>query len=344
MEPASQARLISLCGPFNDNLKQIERRMGVEILYKDNLFQVIGRPEVAKPVADMLRDLYIETLPVKGQENDLDPQKVHLAIEECRALEQDTVSHGKDVYIKTRKGVIKPRNANQKDYVAAITSHDICFGVGPAGTGKTYLAVACAVDALERQQVRRILLTRPAVEAGEKLGFLPGDLSQKVDPYLRPLYDALFEMLGFEKVEHLIEKKIIEIAPLAYMRGRTLNDAFVILDESQNTTTEQMKMFLTRIGFNSKAIITGDITQVDLPRHVKSGLRQAIEVLGDVDSISFNFFQSRDIVRHQVVARIVDAYQAYEDKESRQKAQAQGDTNYKMPIANVNNEEDKTNK
>ncbi len=335
MEPPLQARLISLCGPFNDNLKQIERRMGVEILYKDNLFQVIGRPEVAKPVADMLRDLYIETQPVNGEEIDLDPQVVHLAIEECRALEQDQVPQGKEVYIKTRKGIIKPRNPNQQDYVASIKSSDICFGIGPAGTGKTYLAVACAVDALERQEVRRILLTRPAVEAGEKLGFLPGDLSQKVDPYLRPLYDALFEMLGFEKVESLIEKKIIEIAPLAYMRGRTLNDAFVILDESQNTTTEQMKMFLTRIGFNSKAIITGDITQVDLPRHVKSGLRQAIEVLGDVEAIDFNFFQSRDIVRHQVVARIVDAYQAHEDKENRliaeNKAQSRIDANYQTP-------------
>lgn len=320
MEPATQARLIALCGPFNDNLKQIERRMGVEILYKDNLFQVIGRPDIAKPVSDMLRDLYLETAPVNGQPPELTPDQVHMAIEECRALEQDAASHGKEVYIKTRKGIIKPRNPNQQDYVTNILANDITFGVGPAGTGKTYLAVACAVDALERQEVRRILLTRPAVEAGEKLGFLPGDLSQKVDPYLRPLYDALFEMLGFEKVEKLIEKSVIEIAPLAYMRGRTLNDAFIILDESQNTTTEQMKMFLTRIGFNSKAIITGDITQVDLPRHVKSGLRQAIEVLGDVDSVSFNFFQSRDIVRHQVVARVVDAYQAFEDNENRIKA------------------------
>lgn len=321
MEPPTQARLINLCGPFNDNLKQIERRMGVEILYKDNHFQIIGRPEIAKPVSDMLRDLYIETAPVNGQAAELTPDQVHMAVEECRALEQDEVANqGNEFYIKTRKGIIKPRNLNQQDYVANIKANDICFGVGPAGTGKTYLAVACAVDALERQEVRRILLTRPAVEAGEKLGFLPGDLSQKVDPYLRPLYDALFEMLGFEKVEKLIEKNVIEIAPLAYMRGRTLNDAFVILDESQNTTTEQMKMFLTRIGFNSKAIITGDITQVDLPRHVKSGLRQAIEVLSDIDSVSFNFFQSRDIVRHQVVARVVDAYQAYEDNENRANA------------------------
>ena len=344
MEPASQARLISLCGPFDDNLKHIERRMGVEILYKDNLFKVTGRPDVAKPVADMLRDLYIETQPINGKDSDLDPKVVHLAIEECRALEQDDVNQGKDVYIKTRKGVIKPRNPNQRDYVANIMAHDISFGVGPAGTGKTYLAVACAVDALERQQVRRILLTRPAVEAGEKLGFLPGDLSQKVDPYLRPLYDALFEMLGFEKVERLIEQNIIEIAPLAYMRGRTLNDAFIILDESQNTTSEQMKMFLTRIGFNSKAIITGDITQVDLPRHVTCGLRQAIEVLGDVETISFNFFQSRDIVRHPVVASVVNAYQSYEDNENRLKAQARAEDHRHAVPANENIKEDTQNK
>lgn len=322
LEPASQARIANLCGPFDDNLKQIERRMGVEIRYRDNLFQVIGRPDIAKPVSDMLRDLYVETQAVKGVAKDLEPAQVHLAIEGCKALEQEELGNrGKEVYIKTRKGVIKPRNPNQQEYVANIHQHDITFGVGPAGTGKTYLAVACAVDALERQEVRRILLTRPAVEAGEKLGFLPGDLSQKVDPYLRPLYDALFEMLGFEKVERLIEKNIIEVAPLAYMRGRTLNDAFIILDESQNTTAEQMKMFLTRIGFNSKAIITGDITQVDLPRHVKSGLRQAIEVLSNLDSISFNFFQSGDIVRHEVVSKVVDAYQRFDERQEREKAE-----------------------
>ena len=198
-----------------------------------------------------------------------------------------------------------------------MVNHDITFGIGPAGTGKTYLAVACAVDALERQEVRRILLTRPAVEAGEKLGFLPGDLSQKVDPYLRPLYDALFEMLGFEKVEKLMERNVIEVAPLAYMRGRTLNDAFIILDESQNTTTEQMKMFLTRIGFNSKAVITGDITQVDLPRGVRSGLRNSIEVLEGVSDISFNFFKAEDVVRHPVVARIVQAYEKFDGEQEK---------------------------
>jgi phosphate starvation-inducible PhoH-like protein len=265
----------------------------------------------------LLKNLYVETQPVKGQPPELTPEQVHLAIQESRVLEKESSgsSHSKDVNIKTKRGVIKPRNPNQSQYVENILNHDITFGIGPAGTGKTYLAVAAAVDALERQEVRRILLTRPAVEAGEKLGFLPGDLSQKVDPYLRPLYDALFEMLGFEKVEKLMERNIIEVAPLAYMRGRTLNDAFIILDESQNTTTEQMKMFLTRIGFNSKAVITGDITQIDLPRGARSGLRHAIEVLREVKDISFNFFTANDVVRHPVVARIVQAYETYDTKQ-----------------------------
>ncbi|NRA55725.1 MAG: PhoH family protein [Gammaproteobacteria bacterium] len=326
LEPATQARLANLCGPFDDNLKHIERRMGVEISYRGNCFNVVAKPHLAKIVIDMLRELYIETQPVKGNVNDIEPAMVHLAIAQSSILAQDLAKtlggeRGKEVYIKTRKGLIKPRNPNQQNYVANIISHDICFGVGPAGTGKTYLAVACAVDALERQEVRRIILTRPAVEAGEKLGFLPGDLNQKIDPYLRPLYDALFEMLGFEKVEKLIEKSVIEVAPLAYMRGRTLNDAFIILDEAQNTTVEQMKMFLTRVGFNSKAIITGDITQVDLPRHVRNGLRHSIEVLADIDAISFNFFQASDIVRHPVVAQVVRAYERYDEKINREKAQ-----------------------
>ncbi|MBO8415175.1 MAG: PhoH family protein [Proteobacteria bacterium] len=223
--------------------------------------------------------------------------------------------------LKLKHGVVRPRTANQSTYIASIGTHDVNFGIGPAGTGKTYLAVAAAVDALERNEVRRIILTRPAVEAGEKLGFLPGDLSQKVDPYLRPLYDALFEMLGFEKVEKLIERQIIEIAPLAYMRGRTLNDSFIILDEAQNTTIEQMKMFLTRIGFNSKAVITGDPSQIDLPRNVKSGLKHALEVLQGIDSISFTFFETVDVVRHPVVAAIVNAYAAWDKKQEELKAQ-----------------------
>ncbi len=321
LEPAETRRLASLCGPFDDNIKQIERRVGVEIVRKNNHFQITGLPRHCLSANNLLKQLYIETQTVKGSTPDLDPEQVHLAIQEAIALEQDDSGDDKALFIKTRRGVIKPRNPNQSTYVANIVRHDITFGIGPAGTGKTYLAVAAAVDALERQEVRRILLTRPAVEAGEKLGFLPGDLSQKVDPYLRPLYDALFEMLGFEKVERLIEKNVIEVAPLAYMRGRTLNDAFIILDESQNTTVEQMKMFLTRIGFNSRAVITGDITQTDLPKHVKSGLRHAIEVLSQVEEISFNFFVSQDVVRHPVVARIVEAYEAFDRKEQALKAE-----------------------
>lgn len=315
LEPADNQRLLSLCGPFDDNIKQLEQRLAIEISHRDNVFKLTGRGRVLNAAIAILRTLYVDTAPVKGTIQDIDPEHIHLAIKESRILEQsdDSVpNYGKAINIKTRRGVIKPRTPNQAQYIANILDHDITFGVGPAGTGKTWLAVAAAVDALERQDVRRILLTRPAVEAGEKLGFLPGDLSQKVDPYLRPLYDALFEMLGFEKVEKLIERNVIEVAPLAYMRGRTLNDAFIILDESQNTTPEQMKMFLTRIGFNSKAVITGDITQIDLPRNIRSGLRHAIEVLPQVDEVSFNFFHSEDVVRHPVVARIVNAYEAWE--------------------------------
>ncbi|MBL4815520.1 MAG: PhoH family protein [Shewanella sp.] len=328
LEPSDTHRLASLCGPFDDNIKQLERRIGVEITYRNNHFQIVGQARNCLTINNLLKTLYVETQPIRGKTQDLEPDTVHLAIQEAVALEAEIPRDDKAIYIKTKRGVIKPRNPNQSDYVANIMSHDITFGVGPAGTGKTYLAVAAAVDALERQEVRRILLTRPAVEAGEKLGFLPGDLSQKVDPYLRPLYDALFEMMGFEKVERLIEKNIIEVAPLAYMRGRTLNDAFIILDESQNTTLEQMKMFLTRIGFNSRAVITGDITQIDLPKSQISGLRHAIEVLSKVEEISFNFFQAKDVVRHPVVARIVEAYEDHEQKV--QQAKAKRDSQYKL--------------
>lgn len=322
LEPSDNKRLASLCGPLDDNIKQIERRLGVEITYRNNEFKIIGESVQTSGVAELLKLLYIETQPIKGKIPILEAEQVHLAIQEANCLERaETGKYGKEISIKTKRGVIKARNPNQSKYVADIVSHDISFGVGPAGTGKTYLAVACAVDALERQEIRRILLTRPAVEAGEKLGFLPGDLSQKVDPYLRPLYDALFEMLGFEKVEKLIERNVIEVAPLAYMRGRTLNDAFIILDEGQNTTVEQMKMFLTRIGFNSRAVITGDITQIDLPRGVKSGLRHTIEVLEGVQDISFNFFNANDVVRHPVVARIVRAYEEYESEQETIKMQ-----------------------
>ena len=339
LTPVDNDRQAELCGPMDDHLKTIERRLGVGISYRGNQFKILGKDKNCLAVIKLLKNLYLETSPIKGQSKTITEAMVHLAILEANVLEQDDnlysidsvnssasiskeaselgANYEKVVTIKTKRGTIKPRNGNQQSYVQNIVTNDISFGVGVAGTGKTYLAVACAVDALERQEVRRILLTRPAVEAGEKLGFLPGDLTQKIDPYLRPLYDALFEMLGFERVEKLIERNVIEIAPLAYMRGRTLNDAFIILDESQNTTVEQMKMFLTRIGFNSRAVITGDITQVDLPRHQMSGLRHAIEVLQDIDGISFNFFQSKDVVRHPVVARIVDAYESHEQKLNR---------------------------
>ncbi|MBB1268955.1 PhoH family protein [Shewanella sp. SR44-3] len=328
LEPSDTRRLASLCGPFDDNIKQIERRLGVEIIHKNNHFTIVGLPRNALSSNNLLKQLYIETQTVKGSTPDLAPEMVHLAIQEAVALEADSSIDDLGLHIKTKRGVIKPRTPNQSLYMHNISRHDISFGIGPAGTGKTYLAVAAAVDAYERQEVRRILLTRPAVEAGEKLGFLPGDLSQKVDPYLRPLYDALFEMMGFEKVEKLIERGVIEVAPLAYMRGRTLNDAFIILDESQNTTVEQMKMFLTRIGFNSRTVITGDITQIDLPRSQKSGLRHAIEVLSEVPDISFNFFVAQDVVRHPIVAKIVEAYEAFEHQE--QVIKAEKEANYKF--------------
>jgi phosphate starvation-inducible PhoH-like protein len=328
LEPSDNRRLASLCGPFDDNIKHLERRLGVEINHRSEHFTVVGKPHTVSAAIDILRTLYVGTAPMRGEIPDLDPEQVHLAVKESGILEQNVESsivYGKEVTIKTKKGIIKPRTPNQAQYLMNMVTHDITFGIGPAGTGKTYLAVAAAVDALERQEIRRILLTRPAVEAGEKLGFLPGDLSQKVDPYLRPLYDALFEMLGFERVEKLIERNIIEVAPLAYMRGRTLNDAFIILDESQNTTVEQMKMFLTRIGFNSRAVITGDVTQIDLPRGAKSGLRHAVEVLSDVEEISFNFFIADDVVRHPVVARIVNAYEKWEaqDQKNRKEIERQ---------------------
>ena len=338
LSPTDNHRQANICGPSDDNLKAIERRLGVEISYRGNDFKVVGKHVNCLAVVQLLKDLYIETQTVKGEEQEITSEMVHLGIVNANVLEVEPVktdvNFDKMVTIKTKRGMVKPRNANQQSYVHNVITNDISFGVGVAGTGKTYLAVACAVEALERQEVRRILLTRPAVEAGEKLGFLPGDLSQKIDPYLRPLYDALFEMLGFEKVEKLIERNVIEIAPLAYMRGRTLNDAFIILDESQNTTVEQMKMFLTRIGFNSRAVITGDITQVDLPRGQKSGLRHAIEVIQDIPGISFNFFESKDVVRHPVVARIVEAYEAYDVKVNRLKAAQKREAERKQEDAN----------
>lgn len=252
----------------------------------------------------------------------LTANEVHLTLQEMAVGEEEippTEESIQDVTIKTRHGEIRGRGLNQRRYLHNVVTHDINFGIGPAGTGKTYLAVACAVEALEKQTVSRIVLVRPAVEAGERLGFLPGDLAQKVDPYLRPLYDALYEMLGFERVDKLIERNAIEVAPLAYMRGRTLNESFIILDEAQNTTVEQMKMFLTRIGFGSTVVITGDVTQVDLPRNTRSGLRHVIEVLKEVKGISMTFFKAKDVVRHPLVQRVVVAYDAYERAEAGQK-------------------------
>ncbi|WP_445427836.1 PhoH family protein [Alishewanella sp. HL-SH05] len=315
MEPVDHRRLTLLCGPYDDNLKHLERRLQVNISHRNGTMRIEGQQPNVEATIDILQELYLLTANVEQQQDGITPEQVHLMISEHVEIEyQDSEpgSRQKEFSLKTKKGLIKPRNPNQAAYVANVLQHDVCFGVGPAGTGKTYLAVACAVDALESGLVKRIILTRPAVEAGEKLGFLPGDLAQKVDPYLRPLYDALFEMLGFEKVEKYLERGVIEIAPLAYMRGRTLNDAFIILDESQNTTTEQMKMFLTRIGFSAKAVITGDITQVDLPRGQYSGLKHAIDVLSTVPEISFNFFNAKDVVRHPIVQRIVQAYEAFE--------------------------------
>lgn len=323
LEPNDSRRLANLCGLLGQHLHQIEKHFGIEIRNRGNEFALLGAHTSASTAAQLLRHLYAETA-----STELTPDEVHLALqtsgiealmeqlntpfENTREAELDTTESNGVTLIRTKKCTIKPRGANQLGYVKAVQTNDINFGIGPAGTGKTYLAVACAVEALLKDQIERILLVRPAVEAGEKLGFLPGDLAQKVDPYLRPLYDALFEMLGFDTVGKLMERGVIEVAPLAFMRGRTLNNSFVILDESQNTTREQMKMFLTRIGFGTTAIITGDPTQIDLPRGMASGLRHAVEVLEGVPGISFTQFTAKDVVRHPIVMRIVEAYDAFE--------------------------------
>lgn len=311
LEPADNQRLANLCGQFDEHLRQIERRLGVEVNNRGNSFRVIGDSNSVHAAEEVLRDLYSET-----ETEALDPARVNLHLQQSGVEAKVTEMPGMqdEVIIQTQRGTIRGRGPNQKQYLSAITQHDVNFGIGPAGTGKTFLAVACAVDALEKDKCRRIILTRPAVESGERLGFLPGDLAQKIDPYLRPLYDALYEMLGFEKVAKLIERNVIEVAPLAYMRGRSLNESFIILDEAQNTTVEQMKMFLTRIGFGSTVVVTGDVTQIDLPRGQKSGLRHVIDVLKDVDGISFTFFNPKDVVRHPLVQRIVTAYDAYEEQ------------------------------
>lgn len=312
--PADNQRLSNFCGQLDAHLRQIEQRLHVDIANRSNHFKITGVDVAVKAASAVMQKLF----ELAGKE-EITPEQVHLSLQDA-SIDQLLKPSGstikpEPVSIKTKRGVIKGRGENQQEYLRRILSHDINFGVGPAGTGKTYLAVACAVDALQNETVRRIILVRPAVEAGEKLGFLPGDMAQKVDPYLRPLYDALYDMLGFERVEKLLEKNVIEVAPLAFMRGRTLNDSFIILDEAQNTTTEQIKMFLTRVGFGSTAVITGDITQIDLPSEKMSGLKHVLKVLKDVEGISFTMFGVRDVVRHPLVQRIVAAYDLYEQQE-----------------------------
>lgn len=313
LQPEDNGRLANLCGPFDEHLRQIEKRLGVEIRNRGGHFAVTGPGETPRATVRVLEDLYEET----GRE-DLTPARVNLHLQDAAvdSLSADTpAASNAERILYTPRVRIRARGANQRRYLTAIREQDVNFGVGPAGTGKTYLAVACAIEALKSERVERLVLTRPAVEAGERLGFLPGDMAQKVDPYLRPLYDALFEMLGFDQVHRLIERNVIEIAPLAFMRGRSLNDAFVILDEAQNTTVEQMKMFLTRIGFGSTAVVNGDVTQIDLPRDRRSGLRHAVEVLSDIDGISFTYFSARDVVRHPMVQRIIQAYESHEPRD-----------------------------
>ena len=313
LEPNDARYLAALCGQLDTHLRQIETRLGITIHNRGNTFELRGSESHCKMGAALLTSLYADI--TNGSQPS--PDSIHLRLQEAdlemlNDPETPDASIETTSLIRTKRLSVRPRGQNQRSYVAAINHHDINFGIGPAGTGKTYLAVACAVRALLSEQVKRILLVRPAVEAGERLGFLPGDLSQKVDPYLRPLYDALYEMLGFETVSKYIERHIIEIAPLAFMRGRTLNHAFIILDEAQNTTREQMKMFLTRIGFGSTAVVTGDTSQIDLPRGTQSGLTHAAQVLENVEGIAFTQFGIKDVVRHPVVQRVVSAYEAYE--------------------------------
>ncbi|MBS0584276.1 MAG: PhoH family protein [Proteobacteria bacterium] len=318
LEPNDGERLANLAGPFDAHLRQIELRVGVEIANRGNVFRISGEAAKVRLAERVLRDLFEATA-----SEALDGAQVALRLSESGLESADDKGfEAQEVAIKVKRGTVRGRGANQQKYLHAIARHDINFGIGPAGTGKTWLAVAMAVDALNDSRVQRLVLVRPAVEAGEKLGFLPGDLTQKVDPYLRPLYDALYEMLGVDRVAKLIERNVIEIAPLAYMRGRTLNDSFVILDEAQNTTVEQMKMFLTRIGFGSVAVVTGDLTQIDLPKQVKSGLRDAVEVLAKVEGVSMTFFEAKDVVRHPLVQRIVRAYESRDAGERPQAAAA----------------------
>jgi len=305
LEAADNARLGNFAGPMEQNLRHVEERLGVEVRRRGHRLQVFGPAGIVDSAHAVLSRMF-----ELSASEPMSPERVHLCVQELGfPLAGEPARPSADVIVQTQRGGIRGRGDNQRGYLDNIRANDLTFGIGPAGTGKTYLAVASAVEALQSGAVRRIVLVRPAVEAGERLGFLPGDLAQKVDPYLRPMYDALYEMMGFDRVARNVERQVIEVAPLAFMRGRSLNDSFIILDEAQNTTVEQMKMFLTRLGFGSKAVVTGDITQIDLPRQQRSGLRHAIEVLRGVEGVAFTFFNARDVVRHPLVQRIVQAYE-----------------------------------
>jgi phosphate starvation-inducible PhoH-like protein len=310
--PVDNQRLANLCGALDENLRQIETALDVSIARRGERFAVTGSPAQTKLAAKVLNAFYDQA------KSDLSLEDVQLGLIEAAGPRKGKAQDGSPA-LMTRRPDLHGRTPRQVQYLQNILTHDLTFSIGPAGTGKTYLAVACAVDALEREAVKRIVLVRPAVEAGERLGFIPGDMAAKVDPYLRPLYDALYDLMGFEKVAKLFERGAIEIAPLAFMRGRTLNHSFVILDEAQNTTPEQMKMFLTRIGFGSKAVVNGDVTQIDLARGQKSGLVEAEDVLNDVRGIAFTYFDTEDVVRHPLVQRIVNAYESYKLRVPRSK-------------------------
>ncbi|WP_299188534.1 PhoH family protein [uncultured Psychrobacter sp.] len=329
-ESLTPAQLKTVLGEYNNHMKYLQDRLDIKIIQRQGDFCLSGDVTAVERGERIIYKLVDEAQNTK----DISAEELHLIIQSSISRDEDMADNEQEsaddaddaddldsandftpVSLRTRKGKIIPRGGNQQRYVKNVLSSDVSFGIGPAGTGKTYLAVACAVDMIERNEIERILLVRPAVEAGEKLGFLPGDLAQKIDPYLRPLYDALYEMLGFEKVGKMIERQIIEVAPLAYMRGRTLNNSFVILDEAQNTTPEQMKMFLTRLGFGSRAVITGDISQVDLPRGTKSGLTQALDILSGIEEIHITRFDSKDVVRHQLVQQIVEAYDVFDSEQ-----------------------------
>ena len=313
LNPNDADVLIRFVGKLNENLKIVEKTFKVKIFQNGNKISISGDEENTKRASNAIKDLYAST----SNGSELSKEQIQMVINKNIDLNPDAISEDmKDQIIKTPKKIIKPRGSNQNSYISNMSKFEVNFGVGPAGTGKTYLAVAKAVEMLINEDVKKIILIRPAVEAGEKLGFLPGDLSQKVDPYLRPLYDALYEMLGFEQVVRLLEKEILEVAPLAYLRGRTLNNAFIIMDESQNTSVDQMKMFLTRMGFGSYAVINGDMTQIDLPKNIESGLSHVLKVLDGIDDIGFTTFNSRDVVRHPLVRKIVDAYNKFDQQKN----------------------------